>query len=119
MILAVVDFGWALRAYIVETNAAREGARYWAINGTPTGGCSDVASVVTARASSLSSLTITEKIDGATTTSCAATTPSAVTVSVSYTYSFITPIGGVFRLISSGNLGSTLTMTSSAIMRVE
>src|SRR5215471_11532014 len=79
LVLAAVDFGWGLRAYIVETNAAREGARYWAINGSPSGGCSDISTIVNARATTLSSLTITEKIDNATTTTCAATSPSAVT----------------------------------------
>src|SRR5437773_2711004 len=52
LVLATVDFGWALRAYIVETNAAREGARYWAINGSP-GSCSAVESVVSSRAATL------------------------------------------------------------------
>ena len=119
LVLAAVDFGWGLRAYIVETNAAREGARYWAINGSPSGGCSDISTVVNARATTLSSLTITEKIDNTTTTTCTATSPSAVTVTVSYNYSYVTPLGGVFHLISGGTLGSPLTMSTSATMRVE
>src|SRR6185295_12941172 len=70
LILATVDFGWALRAYVVEANATREGARYWAINGAPSGGCADVLSAVTTKAPTLSGLTATYKIGSATTTTC-------------------------------------------------
>ena len=114
LFLGVIEFGWALRAYVVEQNAAREGARYWALNGKPSGGCSDVLTQVTNKAPSLSGITATYDIDGTTTTTCLATSPSAIAVTASYTYTFITPLGNFVTAIAG-----PWTITSKATMRVE
>jgi Flp pilus assembly protein TadG len=113
LFLGVVEFGWALRAYVVEQNAAREGARYWALNGNP-GSCDPIGTAVTNKAPTLSGMSTSYKIGPTTTTTCAATSPNDVTVTATYTYNFITPLGGFL----SGVAGP-LTMNSSATMRVE
>ena len=117
LILATVDFGWALRTYIIEQNAAREGARYWALNGTAS--CTTIGTQVTDKAPTLSGLTLTYYINDASTTTCSATTTNAVKVSASYDYTYITPLGTFFNYVTRGTIPSPLTLSSSATMRVE
>jgi Flp pilus assembly protein TadG len=114
ILFGIIEFGWAMRAYVIEQNAAREGARYWAVTGKPSGGCSDITTQITNKAPTLSGLTTTYDIDGTTTTSCLAVSPSAIGVQADYTYNFITPLGTFITSIAG-----PLTISSKATMRVE
>jgi Flp pilus assembly protein TadG len=114
ILFGIIEFGWAMRAYVIEQNAAREGARYWAITGKPGGGCSDITTQITNKAPTLGGLTTTYDIDGTTTTTCLAVSPSAIGVQADYTYNFITPLGTFITSIAG-----PLTISSKATMRVE
>jgi Flp pilus assembly protein TadG len=125
ILLGVIEFGWALRAYVVEQNAAREGARYWSLNGSP-GGCSTIGDQVKDKAPSLydpadspPKLVVSYEINGAVVVSpdsstCSAPTAKPIKVTATYTYSFITPLGAFVSRVAG-----PWTITSSASMRVE
>lgn len=110
LILAAVDFGWALRAYIVCTNAAREGARIAAIGETPDN--IKAKSVDTAATISLTASDVTV-------TGAQGAAGAAVTVVVDYDYYYITPLGGIIAKLTGGTIPSPLPISSSATMRME
>src|SRR5205807_9234937 len=99
ILLGVVEFGWAMRAYVLEQNAAREGARYWALNGSTT--CDLVRTAVETKGPG----TLSWSIDtGETTpyaaplstqTDCTSAPGTVVTVTAKYQYPFITPLGNI------------------------
>ncbi|MGN6244749.1 MAG: TadE/TadG family type IV pilus assembly protein [Motilibacteraceae bacterium] len=109
----LVDFGLAYFAKISVNSAARDGAR-WAALGEP---LSDVQARVVAAAPSL-------PLGGS--------APPAVTaftacpngggngsVTVSYTYRFITPLGAVMGFFGGGGPGTSVAITSTGVMRCE
>ncbi len=108
LLLGTIDFGWALRAYITATNAAREGARL----GVTGASAADITLRTEERANGLSPLTIT--VDGA-----AGQSGSSVTVRVTYDYDYITPIGGLLSGLSMGTLPDPLPMSTKTTMRLE
>jgi Flp pilus assembly protein TadG len=108
IVFGIIDFGRALNAQITLTQAAREGARLAAL-GQP-----DVVSRTQAAATGLSPVSVTV-------TPCpfdAGPTADAV-VQVSYSFSFITPIGAVADLFGGGGLGGPITMTAQGVMPCE
>src|SRR5262245_49487355 len=109
IVMATIDFGWALRSYMTLTNAAREGARL----GSTGASTSAIKTRTVDRASGLISLTDV-------TVSGAASTPgNSVTVTIDYDYTYITPLGGLVSMISSGALPSPLPITTTTVMRLE
>lgn len=118
LLFAMVDFGRGFYSWLVVTQAAREGARAAAVQldnnginakiygsfcstGAPPSGC----------ALDTSKLTITKtNVQGA--------RGSQATVQVRYTFSYVTPIGGIVRLVSGGSLTAP-TISSTASMRLE
>jgi Flp pilus assembly protein TadG len=109
LVLGIVDFGWALRSWITVTNSAREGARLGAVGAT----CDDIKQRVVDTSADL--LTLSDvSVDN-----CQGDPGTSVAVTVSYDYSFITPLGGLLTIFSGGTLPSTITMTSSSDMRIE
>jgi len=110
IIFGTIDFGRAINAQIVLTEAAREGARLAAL------GQSEPAVVARTQsaATGLSPVTVTV-------TGCApgAGPVADATVAVSYQFSFVTPVGDIAALFFGGGLGSPITMTAQGVMPCE
>jgi len=109
LLLGIVDFGWALRSWITVTNSAREGARMGAVGAT----CDDIKQRAVDTSADL--LTLSDVA----VENCQGDPGTSVVVTVTYDYSFITPLGGLLTTFSGGSLPSTITMTSSSDMRLE
>jgi Flp pilus assembly protein TadG len=109
LLLATIDFGWALRAYVTATNSAREGARSGAVGATE-------ANIKAKAVSTSSGLLSTTDVS---VTGAQGASGSAVTVNVSYDYDYITPLGGILNFISAGALPDPLPITTSTTMRIE
>lgn len=111
ILFGVIDFGRALNAQIELTGAAREGARLAAL------GYSNAAvqARVAAAAPSLSGVTATVA------SGCSpGVGPAAdAQVDVSYSFSFITPIGAIASLVGDGNLGAPIVLTAQGVMPCE
>ena len=92
LVFGIIDFGRLLNAQITLTQAAREGARWAAL------GQSGVPARVTAAAPGLSPAPTT------TVTACPANPAVGqnATVTASYTFSFVTPVGAIMQLLGSG-----------------
>jgi len=107
IVFGIIDFGRLLNAQITLTQAARDGARLAAV-GQP-----NVVSRTQAAATGLSPVSVNV-------TGCAAgagPTANAV-VSVSYPFSFITPVGAIAGIFGGG-FGSSLTLTAQGVMPCE
>jgi Flp pilus assembly protein TadG len=103
ILLGIVDFGRVYFFYLASTNAAREGARYWANN--PTASASAIQTKVIAEGSPQVTLTaamISTVPSGTCTDLCA--------VQVAYPFTAATP------MISSLWGGGALTVTTKATM---
>ena len=106
LLFGVVDFSLGLKAWLTVTNASREGARVLVLGQS----CTQVTDQARNVASSLNppvTVTITPS-------SCDGSAGDAMTVTVSYTYSSITPLGNFVNLLTG-----PITMTSSSTMRHE
>ena len=117
LLLGIVDFSWALRSWITVTNSAREGARLGAVGAT----CDDIQQrVVDTSAGLLTLANVPPPVN------CQGDPGTNVEVTVSYEYSWITPLvpmvdtmlrlGGI---VPADPLPGTLTMTSKTDMRLE
>src|SRR5437763_1206738 len=87
LVMAVCDFGWALRTYLQITNAAREGARVGVVcpGGNATSAQTQMTNAVVDKSNGiLASTNVTP------TAPCA--TGQDVILSVSYDYAYITPL---------------------------
>jgi Flp pilus assembly protein TadG len=111
IVFGLIDFGRALNAQISLTGAAREGARLAAL------GYSDAAiqARVTAAAPSL---------NGVTATVVANCPPGAgpgadAQVDVSYSFSFVTPIGAVVGYLGGSGFGGPIALTAQGVMPCE
>lgn len=111
IVFGIIDFGRALNAQITLTQAAREGARLDAVGdaqGTVIAGTQQAATGL-----SQVSVQVTPCPPGV-------APANNATVSVSYQFSFITPIGAIAGLIGNpGGIGSPLTMTAQGVMPCE
>jgi Flp pilus assembly protein TadG len=108
IVFGVIDFGRALNAQITLTQAAREGARLAAL-GQP-----DVVGRTQAAAIGLNPVSVTV-------TACnvgAGPTADAV-VNVSYSFSFVTPVGAIAGLIGGSGFGSPIVLTAEGVMPCE
>ena len=114
IIFGIIDFGLGLKAWITITNSAREGARYAAVTCATTS--ASEANVID-RAVDTSAGLLTDA--DVTVTNCPGDSTESVVVSVSYDYDLITPLGALMTLMSGGSLPSTISMSSSADMRLE
>jgi Flp pilus assembly protein TadG len=112
LLFAIVDFGRAFQTWITLTNAAREGARLGA-----TGADADaIRSRVKTTAPGLG-LT-----DGNISVSYpnGQSTGNSVVVTVNHNLTLITPLGSLISLLgSSGSIGSSFALSSTADMRLE
>ena len=111
LVCGIIDFGRALNAEIILTQAAREGARLGAL------GYSNTA-IQTRTQGAAPGLGV---INVAIAASCAAGAgPTAdAQVNVSYSFSFITPIGAIAGLLGGGGLGAPAVLHASGVMPCE
>ena len=121
LLFGIIDFGWALRSYVTVTNATREGARLAIVSCNSADNVTSVKDRVVAYSSGLLT-TADVKVDADPSTTaeddCSSTLPgsgNSIKVKASYTYNFITPLGGFVESLS----GQTLNVTSSSTMRLE
>jgi len=108
IVFGLIDFGRAINAQITITQAAREGARALAF------GQSTYQSRALSAAIGLSGLTVTAEPDSLGVTGCpagSAQTGDDAVVQVTYSFSFVTPIGFMF--------GPTKTLTATGVMPCE
>lgn len=108
IVFGIIDFGRALNAQITLTEAAREGA-YLAASGYSG---ADVQARAQAAATDLNGVTVTVS------SPCpadAGPTADAV-VNVSYSFSFITPVGAIAGLFGGGGLGAPIELTAQGVM---
>jgi Flp pilus assembly protein TadG len=111
IVFGLIDFGRALNAQISLTGAAREGARLAALGYSGAA----IQSRVTAAAPSLSGVTATVVRN------CppgAGPTEDAQ-VNVSYTFTFITPIGAVVGYLGGSGFGGPIVLTAQGVMPCE
>jgi Flp pilus assembly protein TadG len=108
VVFGIIDFGRALNAQITLTQAAREGVRLAAL-GEP-----NVTGRTQAAATGLSPVSVLV-------TSCAVGAGPAAdaVVNVSYSFSFITPVGAIAGLFGGGGLGSPITLSAQGVMPCE
>lgn len=109
IVCGIIDFGRALNAQVTLTQAAREGVRLESL------GESNVVSQTEAAATGLSGTTATV-VDTCTSSS---TTTSNAEVTITYPFTFITPIGALADWFHSGSLGSAMTLTATGVMPCE
>jgi Flp pilus assembly protein TadG len=111
ILFGIIDFGRALNAQIQLTGAAREGVRLAAL-GYPD---ASVQARVAAAAPELSGVTATIAA------SCEPGAGPAVDaqVDVSYSFTFITPIGAVASLLGGSGLGAPIVLTAQGVMPCE
>jgi Flp pilus assembly protein TadG len=111
ILFGIIDFGRALNAQITLTQAAREGARLAAL-GVPS------ATVITraqTAATGLSPVTVTVS------STCPVNAGTGVdaVVTVTYTFSFITPVGAFAAMFGTASFGTTLPLTATGDMPCE
>ncbi|MGE0058931.1 MAG: TadE/TadG family type IV pilus assembly protein [Dehalococcoidia bacterium] len=119
IIMAIVDFGWAFRGYIVTTNAAREGAR-WAVIGAEADGDEGVIARTVDRSSGvLTTSQVKTFCDDVESDLKRCASGSSVRVEISYEYHYITPLGGILNFVTGGVMPDPLRIKSSTTMRHE
>jgi Flp pilus assembly protein TadG len=110
LIFGIIDFGRALNAQITLTQAAREGARLEALDQP------NVVSRTQAAATGLSNVSVSVV------TACpvgAATALTNAVVKVTYTFSFITPVGSIAAMFGGGSYGAPVTLTAQGTIPCE
>ena len=118
LIFALVDFGRAYYSFLLVTNAAREGARAAAVQGDSAtidsktyGSFCTAASPPSGCAIGPTGITVTK-------TNVQGTKGSETTVTVSYAFTYVTPVGSLLTLIGGSAL-SAPTIASTTSMRLE
>ena len=108
IVFGIVDFGRAYNAKITLTQAAREGARLTALN------LPGVVARTQAAATGLGLVAVTV-------TACppgAALGVDAV-VTTSYTFSFLTPVAPIAKLVGASTFGAPIVLTAKGVMPCE
>jgi hypothetical protein len=105
VLFAIIDFGRLLNAQIVLTEAAREGARAEALGADPTaraaGAAIGIRPVI---------VTVTQSCPDV------ADPTADARVDVSHHFEFVTPVGALASLFTSGELAGPITVTGKGIM---
>ena len=105
LVMGIVDFGLALRAQITITQAAREGVRVAALKQT---------GAATRAQTAASGLAI-----GVAVSACPSGTGGDATVTVTHTFNFVTPVGGLAGLLGGGGFGSPINLSAKGVMPCE
>lgn len=111
LLFAIVDFGRAFYTWNSLSQAAREGARVAAVQGTST----QIDSAVTA---AMGGLTTTSPTLTRTYTNVQAAKGETVTITLGYQFEYVTPISPLLNLIGGSGFANP-TLTSSSAMRLE
>lgn len=111
MMFALVDFGRAFYTWLIVTNAAREGARTAAVQ-------LPLADVQSAVYDAMAGLDTSKVSFSPAPVNIQGDRGEATTVSLTYTFEFVTPLGPMLQLIGGSNL-SAPNITGSATMRLE
>lgn len=111
LLFAIVDFGMGFHSWITVTNSAREGARLGAVSAT--------TEKIEERVRLTANLPKQDINMNVTVTNAQGQPGDSVVVQVDYDYDLITPLAGLVKLVSGNILGSTLTFSSTAEMRLE
>ncbi len=122
LMFAIVDFGMGFYSWITVTNSAREGARLGAVQAT-----NDEIIERVELASDLinedDNMTVTvgcgPSSDPPPTDPCPGLPGESVVVRVDYNYDLITPLASLVAFLSGDIIGPTLTLSSTAEMRLE
>jgi hypothetical protein len=123
LVFGIIDFGRALNAQVTLTQAAREGARLVALNQP------NVVSRTQAAATGLSGVNVTV-VTGCPPPPGGPPPPppppggppppgTDAVVQVSYTFSFVTPVGAIAGIIGGSGFGSPITLTAKGVMPCE
>lgn len=110
VLFAIVDFGMAFHAWIAVTNSAREGARLGAVRGP----AAEIEQRVRDTTGTLDQDNLTVTV-----TNAEGDPGDSVIVDVSYAYSLMTPMADLMALVSGGTISDSLTLSSTADMRLE
>jgi Flp pilus assembly protein TadG len=109
LVMGIVDFGRALHAQVTLTQAAREGARVAALNQpNPTGRTQNAATGLDPG-----------DVGVAVTACSASSSDDSAEVEVTYTFEFITPIGGFSGLFGGGGYGDPIVLSAKGVMPCE
>jgi Flp pilus assembly protein TadG len=111
LVFGIIDFGRALNAQITLTQAAREGVRLAALGYT--------SAAVQARAQ-----TAAPELSGISVTIAASCPPGAgptadAEVNVSYSFTFVTPVGASAGFVGGSGFGSPIILTAQGVMPCE
>lgn len=117
LVFGIIDFGRILNAYIMVSNASREAARYYAVRSTQATAEAEAKALVLKKTPFI---TITDSDIDIKTENIVAS-EKKVTVTVSYKFEFMTPVGGIAKLINKDTDFSSepFTIESSTVMRIE
>lgn len=110
LVFSIVDFGMGFHAWLTVTNSAREGARLGAVRGSN----AEIVTRVHNTADTLDAADMTVTV-----TNAQGNPGESVVVDVDYDYTLITPLDNIFKVLSGGSVGPTITLSSSADMRLE
>jgi hypothetical protein len=108
LVFAIVDFGMGFHYWITSTNAAREGARVGAVGAS----APEIDDKVRSFFGDQEKVAV--DIEGA-----QGAPGDSVRVEVKYDYEIMTPLAGLLKMLSGNTIGPTLTLSSSAEMRLE
>ena len=111
LLFAIVDFGMGFYSWITVTNAAREGARLGVVMAT--------SQQIEDRVYQTADLPNESTRMTVTVTNAQGQPGESVVVKVDYDYDLITPLAGIVSFVSGNVLGPTLTLSSTAEMRLE
>ncbi len=111
LLFAIVDFGMGFHSWITVTNSAREGARLGAVSAS----ADDIEIRVRETATLINEDTNMDVF----VTNAEGPPGQSVTVRVDYDYDLITPLASLVAFISGDIIGPTLTLSSTAEMRLE
>jgi len=112
LIFGIVDFGRALNAQITLTQAAREGARLASL-GVPS------ATVISRTQAAATELSPVPSVAVSSTCPVNAGAGVDAVVTVTYPFTFITPVGAFASMFGTASFGSTLTLTATGEMPCE
>ncbi len=111
LMFAIVDFGMGFYSWITVTNGAREGARLGAVLAS--------ADEITDRVYDSVVLPDEDTKMTVTVTNAQGAPGESVVVQVDYDYDFMTPLAGLVQFMTGDTIGPTLTLSSTADMRLE
>ena len=122
LLFAVVDFGMGFHSWITVTNSAREGARLGAVQGSTDDiikRVQDTSDLINEDTKMTVTVGCGPSSDPPPTGTCPSQPGESVVVRVDYDYDLITPLASLVAFLSGDIIGPTLTLSSTAEMRLE